>query len=146
MALLLSFHSIPGYRRERNPPQVILVSVLKNRNTNSNRNQGENRYERPSRNGSLLCPRASRSPSCCAISSSCKRAELGAKRRAARGQLCGSWSVSGEQVLLPIWHNISKQEVVAYSPSLADKVARNTATHSVEEIAKEITELIKSKR
>lgn len=55
-------------------------------------------------------------------------------------------SVSGEQVLLPIWHNISKQEVVAYSPSLADKVARSTATHTVEEIAKEIAELIKSKQ
>lgn len=55
-------------------------------------------------------------------------------------------SVSGEQVLLPIWHNISKQEVVAYSPSLADKVARSTATHTVEEIAKEIAELIASKR
>lgn len=55
-------------------------------------------------------------------------------------------SVSGEQVLLPIWHNISKQEVVVYSPSLADKVARSTATHTVEEIAKEIAELIASKR
>ena len=28
---------------------------------------------------------------------------------------------SGEQVLLPTWHNISKREVIAYSPSLADK-------------------------
>jgi hypothetical protein len=54
-------------------------------------------------------------------------------------------SVSGEQVLLPIWHNISKQEVIAYSPSLADKVARSTATHTVEEIAKEIADLIESK-
>lgn len=55
-------------------------------------------------------------------------------------------SVSGEQVLLPIWHNISKHEVIAYSPSLADKVARSTATHTVEEIAKEIAELIASQR
>ncbi len=51
-------------------------------------------------------------------------------------------SVSGEQVLLPIWHNISKQQVIAFSPSLADKVARNTLTHTVEEIAKEIAELL----
>lgn len=51
-------------------------------------------------------------------------------------------AVSGEQVLLPIWHEISKQEVVAYSPSLADKVARSTATHTVEEIAHEIAELL----
>jgi hypothetical protein len=54
-----------------------------------------------------------------------------------------SRSVSGEQVLLPIWHNISKQEVMAYSPSLADKVARNTASYTVEEIAEEIAEVIR---
>lgn len=44
-------------------------------------------------------------------------------------------TVSGEQILLPIWHNISKQEVLDYSPSLADKVARSTATHTMDEIA-----------
>ena len=32
-------------------------------------------------------------------------------------------TVSGEQILLPIWHNITKQQVVDFSPSLADKVA-----------------------
>lgn len=52
-------------------------------------------------------------------------------------------AVSGEQVLLPIWHDISKQEVVDYSPSLADKLARNTAINTVEEIAEEIANLIK---
>lgn len=52
-------------------------------------------------------------------------------------------AVSGEQILLPIWHNITKQQVVDYSPSLADKVARSTATHTVAEIAKEIAELLK---
>ncbi len=51
-------------------------------------------------------------------------------------------SVTNEQVLLPIWHNISKKEVIEYSPSLADKLARNTATHTVEEIAEEIAEVI----
>jgi hypothetical protein len=50
--------------------------------------------------------------------------------------------VSGEQVLLPIWHNITKQEVVAFSPSIADKLARNTANFTVDEIAKEIADLI----
>ena len=53
-------------------------------------------------------------------------------------------AVSGEQILLPIWHNITKQQVVDFSPSLADKVARSTATHTVEEIAKEIAELLRS--
>ena len=54
-------------------------------------------------------------------------------------------TVSGEQILLPIWHEITKQQVVDFSPSIADKVARSTATHTIEEIAKEIAELIESK-
>lgn len=54
-------------------------------------------------------------------------------------------TVSGEQILLPIWHNITKQEVVDFSPSLADKVARSTATHTVKEIACEIRELLEAR-
>ncbi len=50
-------------------------------------------------------------------------------------------SVSGEQVLLPIWHDITKKEVIDYSPSLA--VARSTGTHTVEEIAAEIISVIR---
>jgi len=50
--------------------------------------------------------------------------------------------VGGEQDLLPIWHNITKQEVIDYSPSLADKLARNTANFTVTEIAEEIAQVI----
>jgi hypothetical protein len=52
-------------------------------------------------------------------------------------------TVTGEQVLLPIWHDITKEEVIAFSPSLADKVARNTAIYTVKDIATEIASLIK---
>lgn len=51
-------------------------------------------------------------------------------------------SIAGDQVLLPIWHDITKDEVVSYSPSLADKIARNTTTQTVEEIAEEIIEVV----
>ena len=54
-----------------------------------------------------------------------------------------SKTVSGEQVLLPIWHNITKQQVIDYSPSLADKVARSTAIHTIEEIASEVADLLR---
>ncbi len=54
-------------------------------------------------------------------------------------------AVTGEQVLLPIWHKISKQEVMDYSPSLVDKLARNTAMHTIQEIADEIIALIRSR-
>ena len=53
-------------------------------------------------------------------------------------------AVSGEQLMLPIWHNITKQEIIDYSPSLADKLARNTSTSTIAEIADEIADLIKS--
>jgi hypothetical protein len=52
-------------------------------------------------------------------------------------------AVSGEQILLPIWHGITKQELISYSPSLADRLARSTSTHTVEEIAAEIVEVIR---
>jgi len=51
-------------------------------------------------------------------------------------------AVSGDQIILPIWHDITKQEVINYSPSLADKLARNTAVYTIEEIATEIAEVI----
>jgi len=50
--------------------------------------------------------------------------------------------VTGEQILLPIWHNITKKEVIDFSPSLADKLARNTSAYTVEEIASEIAVVI----
>lgn len=51
-------------------------------------------------------------------------------------------AVTGDQILLPIWHHISKKEVIEFSPSLADKLARNTATDTVEDIASEISQMI----
>lgn len=51
-------------------------------------------------------------------------------------------AVSGEQIILPIWHKITKEEVIDFSPSLADKLARDTAINTVDEIATEIAELI----
>lgn len=51
-------------------------------------------------------------------------------------------SVSGRQVLLPVWHNISRDEVVTASPSLADKVALRTSDYSVEKIADEIASVV----
>ncbi len=52
-------------------------------------------------------------------------------------------AVSGDQIVLPIWHGITKQEVIDYSPSLADKLARNTSSYTVQEIAEEISGVIK---
>ncbi len=53
-----------------------------------------------------------------------------------------SRAVSGQQTLLPIWHEITKDEVMAQSPSLVDKIARSTAQFTIDEIAREIAEVI----
>lgn len=37
-----------------------------------------------------------------------------------------SREIDGEKVILPIWHNISRSEVMQYSPPLADKLALST--------------------
>ncbi len=52
-------------------------------------------------------------------------------------------AVSGKQILLPLWHGISKDEVIANSPSLADKVALRTADYTIEQIADEITSVVR---
>ncbi len=51
-------------------------------------------------------------------------------------------AVSGKQVLLPIWHGLSKDEVMKQSPTLADKVALRTSDYSIAEIAEEIASVI----
>jgi hypothetical protein len=54
--------------------------------------------------------------------------------------------MTGEQIILPLWHKITKSEVMAQSPSLADKVARNTSDFTVDEIAQEIADVIRNPR
>lgn len=51
-------------------------------------------------------------------------------------------SVNGK-VLLPIWHNITKQEVLNYSPIVANKKALSTGNMTIDEIAKEVFEILK---
>ena len=54
-------------------------------------------------------------------------------------------SGTDDQIILPVWHNINKAQVMAYSPSLADKVARSTTDYSVQDIAFEVAELIRER-
>lgn len=52
--------------------------------------------------------------------------------------------VNGEKVILPIWHKISKDEVMKYSPMIADMLALNTTSFTIDEIASNITDRILS--
>lgn len=48
----------------------------------------------------------------------------------------------GGKVLLPIWHNLTKKEVMEYSPIIASKLAMNTTSMTPKEIADELKKLL----
>lgn len=48
----------------------------------------------------------------------------------------------GGKTLLPIWHNLKKAEVMAYSPIIASKLAMTTATMTPQEIAEELYKML----
>lgn len=46
------------------------------------------------------------------------------------------------QLILPIWHKVTKADVMGYSASLADKLARSTTDRTIDEIADEIASVV----
>ena len=46
--------------------------------------------------------------------------------------------MEGEQIILPIWHRLTKNEILNIAPSLTDIVALNSSTETIENIAREI--------
>ncbi|WP_369177898.1 TIR domain-containing protein [Candidatus Thiodubiliella endoseptemdiera] len=53
--------------------------------------------------------------------------------------------MNGHKMILPIWHKVTKNDVLNFSPALADKVALNTSIDSIEEIAGKLAEVILEK-
>ncbi|MBC8064574.1 MAG: toll/interleukin-1 receptor domain-containing protein, partial [Chlorobia bacterium] len=53
---------------------------------------------------------------------------------------------AGRSRILPIWHKVSKDEVAAFSPTLADKVALNTAVLTIDEIVEKLVDYRDAKR
>lgn len=50
-------------------------------------------------------------------------------------------SINGK-ILLPVWHNLTKKQVIEFSPIMASKLAMNTALMTAEEIAGELLKLL----
>lgn len=48
----------------------------------------------------------------------------------------------GQQIILPLWHDISRSQVAAHSPSLAGRYALQTSASSPVEIAEQIAEVV----
>lgn len=52
--------------------------------------------------------------------------------------------MNGDGRILPIWHSISKDEVLAASPILGNKLALNTSVQTIEEISDQLVSLCRS--
>jgi hypothetical protein len=50
--------------------------------------------------------------------------------------------IEGRKVILPVWHQVEKADILRVSPPLADKVAGNTSNHSIEQVAKQIAKVL----
>lgn len=50
----------------------------------------------------------------------------------------------GHKVILPVWHMLDRDDVLAYSPTLADKVALSTRKMSIKRIAEALAEVFDS--
>lgn len=46
--------------------------------------------------------------------------------------------LEGRSAILPVWHNVERSDVVAFSPPLADKLAADTSRNTAEQIAIQI--------
>lgn len=55
--------------------------------------------------------------------------------------------MQGRKVILPVWHpGLSLEDLTGYSPSLADKRALRASELSIEQIAEELTALVRQSR
>lgn len=52
---------------------------------------------------------------------------------------------SGRKVILPIWHNINRNDLVKYSPAFADRFAKISRKDSIEDIVRSLEAILRSK-
>lgn len=50
--------------------------------------------------------------------------------------------IDGNKVILPIWHGITREDVLKYSPTLADKVAADSSRMDIKTMAREIAKVL----
>lgn len=55
-----------------------------------------------------------------------------------------SREIAGKSAILPVWHKITKEDLLAYSPALADKVAVVTNKQTIKAVASALAEVLKS--
>jgi DICT domain-containing protein len=62
---------------------------------------------------------------------------------AAVHRVAGIATAAGHKVILPVWHDVMKDDILSYSPTLADKVAATTKGKTIAQIAKALAEVLR---
>lgn len=52
----------------------------------------------------------------------------------------------GRKTILSLWHRVAKDDVIRYSPTLADRVALNTAMFTIDELATELAAVLRGEK
>lgn len=55
-------------------------------------------------------------------------------------------SATGRKILLPVWHRLSMEDVMAFSPLIASRNALSTTTMSIAEIAIQVAKIIRTEK
>jgi len=51
----------------------------------------------------------------------------------------------GKKVILPIWHKVTRADLLKYSPALADRLAKDSRNDSTKEIVKSLKTILAEK-
>lgn len=67
-----------------------------------------------------------------------------AKKKWTEHELNGLFAreTAGQNLVLPIWHEITRDDLLSYSPALADRLAKISSTDSLEDIVKSLCKLL----
>jgi hypothetical protein len=49
---------------------------------------------------------------------------------------------AGKKVILPIWHGITREDLIEYSPAFADRLAKNSITNSHADIVRSLLSML----
>ena len=50
---------------------------------------------------------------------------------------------TGEKVILPIWHEVTQDDLAEYSPAFVDRIALDSQRSSIDEIVRELQSLLR---
>jgi len=64
-------------------------------------------------------------------------------KRELAGLVARQMAAGGAKTILPVWHGVSHQDVLEFSPPLADTVALNTATDGAEDVSLKLLKVVR---